>query len=102
MIHPPYHWGYTIGVMDDATAEENAIRARFKHMPCRKCGKLILVGIRARKRPIHIECGIEESIEAARQMREKRGPYYDRWLHSMERKFAKSPGGGVSPTEGEG
>lgn len=29
-----------------------------------------------------VECGINRGMDAARQMAEKRGPYYDKWLAS--------------------
>lgn len=91
-----------MGCMDDDTSEANAIMARYKTMPCRKCTKPMTVGIRTRKAPIHVECGIEEAIQAAKQMREKKGPYYEKWLASMAKKFSNAGGGGAPPTGGEG
>jgi hypothetical protein len=56
---------------------------RKKAMHCRECGGLIEVGSNTRNQPRHFECGIQVAIEAGRQMKAKRGPYYERWRMGM-------------------
>lgn len=53
---------------------------KTKTMPCRVCGKPLTRGIRTRKEQRCLECGIQESIDAMIQMKQKSGPYYDKWL----------------------
>jgi len=70
---------------------------RTKDMPCRKCGIAITVGANTRNQPRHLECGIREGIDAMMQMRQKSGPYYDKWLQGMRNALAKegrASGGG--------
>lgn len=59
----------------------------FKYMECRYCEKPMVVGIRRRKQPAHIECGVQAAIDNSRQMANKSGPNYDRWKESMARRF---------------
>lgn len=72
-----------------------------KQMPCRGCGEPITVGIRTRIQPRCIQCGVQESAIAMRQMSEKSGPYYDRWLAGMalfaQRIARGTEGGSGSP-----
>lgn len=86
--------------MDDNAAEAGAIQSRYKQMPCRHCGVMMTVGIQKRKAPAHLECSIEFSIENARQIREKSGPYYDRWLQGQRNYLENLPGGGSSTSQG--
>lgn len=72
-----------------------------KQMPCRKCGEPITVGIRTKNQPRHIMCGVEEMQDAIRQMHDKSGPYYDRWVAGqvlyLQRLTGATPGGVASP-----
>lgn len=56
-----------------------------KQMPCSGCGKPQTVNAQVTSPPRCFECGLQAAIDAARQMREKSGPYYDRWLASNGR-----------------
>jgi len=69
-------------------------RYGFKEMPCRECGTMMTVGIRRRKPPRHIECGVLIAIAAQRQMHERSGPYYEKWAQSMVRLGSQMEGGG--------
>lgn len=72
---------------------------RWKHdkkaMPCRTCGEPMMVGVRTRKSPQHLECSLHNMSEAMRQMQNKSGPYYEKWL---ERRWQKGdPRYGATP-----
>lgn len=54
-----------------------------KQMPCRRCGDLMTVGIRTVNQPRHVECGVQDSLDAIRQMKAKSGPHYERWRMGM-------------------
>jgi len=56
------------------------IRHANKLLPCRVCGSGVEVGVRTRKAPRCLDCGLDAAIEAARQMHAKSGPLYDKWL----------------------
>ena len=88
--------------MDDNAAEQQAILAKYKQMPCRHCGVMMTVGAKQKKAPAHVECGIEIAIETARQMREKKGPYYERWRMSMTLALKKTEGGSPPINDEEG
>jgi len=70
---------------------------RYQHerklLPCKRCGVGIEVSIRTKKLPLHVECGVDNAIEAALQMSRKSGPYYDRWVKAMTRKYGHAPRG---------
>lgn len=59
----------------------------YKYMACRHCGEPMLVGVRKRNAPGHIDCGVQVAATVQRQMAAKSGPYYDRWRASMARRF---------------
>lgn len=64
-----------------------------KKLPCPRCGDGIEVSIRTQNAPLHLECAIKNSLDNARQIKEKRGPYYDRWLAGMTAKYGRPPRG---------
>lgn len=70
---------------------------RWKHgkkmMPCRECGEPMEVGIRTKKNPRHVECGVRASIEQQFQMGRKSGPYYDKWLQNPGGRNGRALGG---------
>lgn len=66
----------------------------YKYMPCRHCDKPMIVGVTRRKLPHHPECGLERASAAMLQMANKSGPYYDRWLESLAKRFSDQAGGG--------
>jgi hypothetical protein len=72
-----------------------------KQVPCRGCGEPITVGIRTRIQPRCIMCGVREAHAAARQMHERSGPYYEKWVQSMatvaERFSRTTPGALTDP-----
>jgi hypothetical protein len=70
-------------------------RPGFKHMPCKHCGIMMEVGANRHKEPAHLECGIALAVEVSRQMREKSGPYYERWLNAMTQALDEAAGGGA-------
>lgn len=57
---------------------------RYKHetkmMPCRECGIGMEVGIRTKKAPRHVECGVRVAAQQQFQMARKSGPWYEKWL----------------------
>lgn len=53
-----------------------------KQMPCRECGEPMTVDIAKQNPPRCVECGIAAAASAARQMHERSGPAYARWLAS--------------------
>jgi hypothetical protein len=67
-------------LMDGNAGRLSADQSQFKYMPCRYCGKPMKVTARKRKLPSHVECGITVAIEVQRQIHEKKGPHYDKWL----------------------
>lgn len=61
--------------------------SKTKEMPCRSCSKPMTVGARTRNQPRCFECGIKASVQAIRQMQEKRGPIYERYRAGMARYY---------------
>lgn len=76
-----------------------AVPEKYKHstkiMPCRNCKRPMQVGIRTKKAPRCIECGIDAQAENARQMTAKAGPYYEKWIARMREQFGE--GGTATP-----
>lgn len=70
---------------------------RTKVMPCRSCGKDMIVGSNTRNMPRHLECGIKTMIENMQQMQSKSGPNYDRWLSGMYSFLEKQARAGEGP-----
>jgi len=64
-----------------------------KWMPCKRCGVNMQVGVRTKKQPRHVECGVLDAQDAARQMHEKSGPAWDKWLEAQPRAVAHRWGG---------
>lgn len=60
-------------------------KPKTKTLPCRYCKRPITVGWKTKKSPAHLECSINAVMQAANQMREKSGPYYDHWRNGMAR-----------------
>lgn len=87
-----------MGDMTDDEMEEQSIRARYKYMACRHCGKPMLVSIRSVKNPAHTECSVEYAIENARQIRLKSGPHYERWLAGQRKYLERLTRGGATET----
>lgn len=75
--------------MDTDTGELGELPPGYKYMPCRYCDKAMPVLNNRRKLPFHSECSVRAAAEASRQMNAKQGPYYDAWLESMAKRFAK-------------
>ncbi len=71
--------------------------ARTKTLECARCHKPVVKPYRFHRTPYHLECGILEAADAARQMRQKSGPYYDRWLNTAGPKGR--PGGVPTPLD---
>lgn len=59
-------------------------RRRVIH-ECAGCGKPTPRRGRATDGVRCVECSIERSLEAARQIREGYGPFYDKWLIGMQK-----------------
>ena len=59
-----------------------------KTMPCRVCGKPMLVSTRKRKPPRCLDCGIQAAIDQQTQMRNRSGPYYEAYLAAAARSRA--------------
>jgi hypothetical protein len=49
---------------------------------CHRCGKPFTARMKATGPVYGINCAIQNSIDAAIQMANKSGPYYDRWLET--------------------
>lgn len=66
---------------------------RWKHetkeMPCKYCGVGITVGIRTRKPPQHIECGLQEAAANMRELQAHSGPRYERWRNATAAYWAR-------------
>lgn len=56
-----------------------------KTMECNRCHEPVQKPFRFYRRAYHEECGILEASDAARQMANKSGPYYERWLETKGR-----------------
>lgn len=60
---------------------------RWKHetkqLPCKYCGVGITVGVRTRKLPKHLECGLQAAAQNMRELQQHSGPYYERWRNSV-------------------
>lgn len=56
-----------------------------KMMPCDKCGDPVEVNAQTVNAPTCYNCGMQRAIDAATQMHNKSGPFYDRWLASNAR-----------------
>lgn len=72
----------------------------FKYMPCRFCEKPMLVGAKRYKPPAHIECSTAVQMDNIRQMNEKKGPFYDKWLEGQLKYLETLRGGGPPGTSG--
>jgi hypothetical protein len=83
--------------MDDNAAEQEAIDLQYKQMPCRHCHKPMQVGIRKRNAPAHFECSLRITIDNQRQIAEKSGPYYDKWLAGQRAYLERLTRGGAPP-----
>jgi len=53
-----------------------------KYGVCKRCGKRKLKS-KLSKRGICYECGFKTILNNVRQMKEKKGPYYDHWRFKM-------------------
>jgi hypothetical protein len=89
-------------VMDDSIEHLDFLPPGFKYLPCKYCGRMILVGDRTRKLPHHLECSMQVAIDTVRQMAAKEGPYYERWKQSMRRYAEREGWGAAPPVDGEG
>lgn len=58
-------------------------KQRTKFMPCKYCDKPIEVGIKTRKMPHHIECGIKASVQSITEMHDRTGATYEKWRAGM-------------------
>lgn len=54
-----------------------------KEMDCRECGKPIGVDIQTVNPPRHFECGITAAVRAMREMHDKKGTTYDRYVNGV-------------------
>lgn len=59
---------------------------RTKEMPCRGCGRPMTVDVQTRNSPRCLDCGVGAAVAAARQMHDKAGPAWERWLASNANK----------------
>lgn len=66
-------------------SRKSTATSHFKNMPCKYCGKPMAVGSNTRNKPWHLECGITATVDNARQMYDRSGPAYDRWVMAMAR-----------------
>lgn len=82
--------------MNDDSTSLPALPPGFKYMACKHCSKPMKVGNKRRNSPSHTECGIGIAIEVQRQMANKSGPYYERWLNSQANALKRARGGGAS------
>ena|SRR5215469_7800921 len=64
-------------------------KSRTKQLPCSECGTLLTVGSNTRKAPRCVECGLARMTETQRQIAEKSGPEYDKWLSRTLEGFAQ-------------
>jgi len=75
--------GYN-GLMATDSEPSRELQMRYRHekkkLPCRVCGVPIEVGIRTQKAPRCVECGIAAAVDAAIQMHNHSGPYYEAFL----------------------
>lgn len=62
-------------------------RPRAVHL-CAGCGKPTPRRGRARDGVRCVPCSIQRHEESARQIRDREGPYYERWLAGLERAAA--------------
>jgi hypothetical protein len=84
--------------MDTNNADLPAPPAGYKYMPCRYCGKPMLART-IRKKPLaHIECSTVIQMESFLQIRNKKGPYYERWLKGVM-EAAKLASQGIPPQD---
>lgn len=74
-----------MGLMTTDDAELPALPNGYKYMPCRYCQGMMVVGNKRKKTPAHIECGVDVAQNNLRQIHERKGPYYDRWLQAQAR-----------------
>jgi len=86
--------------MVDQTAQGIQIPVKYKHelkvMPCRECGSPMKVGIRTRKAPRCIECGIAAQARHNTDLANHTGEAYVRWMESM-RRYILSEGTATPP-----
>ena len=87
-------------VMDSGPSEDLSPDLVSKMMPCKYCNELMKVGIRQRKLPHHFECSLKVQVDNMRQISEKNGPYYDRWLAGQRNYLERLTRGGAPPNEG--
>lgn len=87
--------------MDTDNQELPSAPDGYKYMPCRYCGETMLVGVRKRNSPGHLECGVSVAYANVKQIHEKKGPYYDKWL-AGQRAYLERLGGGGTPGSDKG
>lgn len=88
-------------LMDTDDVKQPTAPSGYKYMPCRYCKEPMLVGIKKSNAPGHVSCGVKVAQANMRQIAEKKGPYYDRWLQGQLR-YLENLTGGAPPTQGEG
>lgn len=88
-----------MGTMVDNTQGTDTPPHGYKYMPCRYCAEPMLVGIKKRNAPGHVQCGVLVAAANMRQIAEKKGPYYDRWLAGQANYLSRLTGGGAPPSK---
>ena len=56
---------------------------------CRGCHEMVA---KVNRKGYCRECAIDKALQAAIQLKRKRGYYYDKWLKAMRRKFGPKAG----------
>lgn len=58
-------------------------KPKYKTVKCVSCENTTTVGIKTRKDYRCFECGLKAMMDAQRQMHNKSGPIYNKWLARM-------------------
>lgn len=74
-------------------------RPKTKVIKCVSCSNTITVGIKTRKPWRCIQCGIKVMIENQTQMRNRSGPYYEKWRARMTEYLVALTGSTPPPAE---
>jgi NMD protein affecting ribosome stability and mRNA decay len=88
-----------MGLMNIDDAELPELPEGFKYMPCRHCGKSVVTGAKRVRTVAHVECSMKVATDNVRQIHDKKGPYYDRWLAGQAAYLTRLTLGGAPPQE---
>lgn len=56
------------------------------YLICEDCGEKLPQG---RNRPYCLECGLKRTADAAQQLAQHEGPYYEKWKKGLEKHLEK-------------